>query len=388
MRKIIYGAQVWTMTGTNYAPGLVAFDEDGIIRTVEDCPPSFEEEGVEIIDGRGQILLPGFIEAHCHVGLLEENTPVEGNDLNETSDPITPQMRALDGINPFDPAFEDALQGGVTTVCILPGSANIVGGQATIMKTGPLSWSERVVEEQSAIKCALGENPKRVYGDQKKAPITRMASAALLREAFTRAKAYQCKKEKAKEPLTEPDLRWEALLPLLEKKIPLRVHAHRSDDILTALRIAKEFDLPLVIEHCTEGHLIAEDLAEAKVSAVVGPSLVNRAKVEMKEITPRTSAVLHKASVPFAIMTDHPVIPIQYLPLCAGLAVKHGLEEEAALKAISISAAQILGLEKRIGTIEVGKEADLVLWKGHPFDIRSSVTTAWVKGKKVFPFLT
>ncbi|QGG49105.1 amidohydrolase [Heliorestis convoluta] len=381
MKKIIYGATIKTMKGETIEEGLLAFNEHGIITHVGPCPPltTLEEEG-EIIDGRGFLLLPGFIEAHCHVGLLEENAPIEGNDLNETSDPITPQMRALDGINPFDPAFEDALTGGVTTLCILPGSANIIGGQAVVMKAGQQSFSQRVVNEKSAIKCALGENPKRVYGEKNKAPITRMASAALLREALTKAKRYQQKKAA---PEQDVDLRWDALDLLFEKKVPLRVHAHRADDILTALRIAQEFDLTLVIEHCTEGHLIAAELAQAGVAAVVGPSLVHRAKVEMKEITPRTAAVLEEASVPFAIMTDHPVIPIQYLPLCAGLAVKHGLEEERALQAITIGAARILGLEHRLGTLEVGKEADLVLWEGHPFDSRSKVAKAWIAGKQV-----
>ncbi|MTV48940.1 amidohydrolase family protein [Heliobacillus mobilis] len=386
MTTIIRGAQVLTMAGQSYHPGLVAFDEEGIITWVGPdkgiLPPFLTDENVQIIDGTGKLLLPGFIDAHCHVGIVEEIAPVEGDDLNETSDPITPHLQALDGVNPSDPAFQDALSGGVTTVCILPGSANVIGGQAVLMKTGgPLA--ERVLQNRGAMKSALGENPKRVYGKQKKAPITRMASAALLREALVRAKAYRDKQvhaaaDPAKAP--EPDLRWEALRPVLDREIPLRIHAHRADDLLTALRIGKEFGLQMVLEHCTEGHLIAGEVAQAAVPAVVGPSLVNRAKVEMKEISPATAGALERAGVLVALMTDHPVIPIQYLPLCGGLAVRFGMGEEAALKAITINPAQILGIDDRLGSLEKGKQADMVLWDGHPFDTRSRVERVWVKG--------
>ncbi|MBC9783657.1 amidohydrolase [Heliobacterium chlorum] len=389
MTTIIRGAQVLTMAGESYDPGLVAFDEEGIITWVGPdigvLPPFLADENAQIIDGTGKLLLPGFIDAHCHVGIVEEIAPVEGDDLNEISDPITPHLQALDGVNPSDPAFQDALSGGVTTVCILPGSANVIGGQAVVMKTGgPLA--DRVLQNRGAMKGALGENPKRVYGKQKKAPITRMASAALLREALVRAKAYREKQDyaaadPAKAP--EPDLRWEALRPLLDGEIPLRIHAHRADDLLTAIRIGKEFGLRMVLEHCTEGHLIAKEVAQAAVPAVVGPSLVNRAKVEMKEISPATAGALHRAGVLVALMTDHPVIPIQYLPLCGGLAVRFGMEEEAALKAITINPAQILGIDDRLGSLEQGKQADVVLWDGHPFDTRSHVERVWVKGMEI-----
>ncbi|MBM7866127.1 amidohydrolase family protein [Heliobacterium gestii] len=397
MATVIRGAHVITLAGENYSPGFLAFTDAGAIvavgpdpgheRLTAELPMELPvEEPIEVIDGAGRLVLPGFIDAHCHVGIAEEGAPIEGDDLNETSEPLTPHLQALDGINPLDPAFADALRGGVTTVCVLPGSANIMGGQAVIMKTaGP--FAERVVCNSAAVKAALGENPKRVYGEQKKAPITRMASAALLREALARAREYGRRRaETAGEPSKAPevDLRWEALQPLLARQVPLRLHAHRADDLLTGLRIIQEFGLQAVLEHCTEGHLIAGELAQAGVPAVVGPSLVNRAKVEMREITPATAGILHGAGVLVALMTDHPVIPIQYLPLCAGLAVRHGMEEETALRAISLHAARILGLDAFVGSLEPGKQADVVLWDGHPFDTRSSVTQVWIRGRMVY----
>ncbi|MZP29896.1 amidohydrolase family protein [Heliobacterium undosum] len=401
MATVIRGGHVITLAGENYSPGFVAFDDEGTIIAVG--PDAVEGDAgdgrlpvglaglalsgpVAVIDARGKRVLPGFIDPHCHLGIVEEGAPVEGDDLNETSDPLTPHLQALDGINPVDPAFSDALRGGVTTVCVLPGSANIIGGQAVIMKTaGPLA--ERVVRNGAAVKAALGENPKRVYTERKKAPITRMASAALLREALARAREYgRRRSETAGEPSKAPelDLRWEAMQPLLARQVPLRLHAHRADDLLTGLRIVREYGLQAVLEHCTEGHLIAGELAEAGVPAIVGPSLVNRAKVEMREITPATAGILHAAGVLVALMTDHPVIPIQYLPLCAGLAVRHGMDEETALRAISLHAARILGLEGSVGSLEAGKQADVVLWDGHPFDTRSSVTQVWIKGRMVY----
>lgn len=390
MLTIITGGHVLTMTGETYNPGFVEFNEQGIITRVgplsPTLPDSLETQEVQLIDATGKLVLPGFIDAHCHVGILEEGAPIEGNDLNETSDPVTPHLRAIDGINPADPAFSDALQGGVTTVCVLPGSANVIGGQGVVLKTAG-SWTSRIVQESIAMKCALGENPKRVYGGQKKAPITRMASAALLRDALARARSYNEKRSRlADEPakLPEIDLRWEAMQPVLERKIPLRVHAHRADDLLTALRIKQEFDIDLVLEHCTEGHLIVDELAAARVPAVVGPSLVHRAKVEMKEVSPLTAGALHRAGVPVAIMTDHPVIPIQYLPLCAGLAVRHGMDELSALQGISLFPARLLGLDRQLGSLTQGKEADIVIWNGHPFDIRSRVEQVWLRGRQVF----
>ncbi|MCW2276701.1 amidohydrolase [Heliophilum fasciatum] len=383
MTTLIYGGQVWTMTGAIYDPGFLAFSEGRIVAvgayTEEQAAHWANRPGVKRVNGSGAMLLPGFIDAHCHVGIVEEGTSIEGDDLNETSEPLTPHLRALDGINLDDPAFDDALQGGVTTVCVLPGSANVVGGQAVLLKTaGP--WPSRVLREQVGLKCALGENPKRIYGEQKKSPITRMASAALLREALERARFYGQKKQCGE---GECDLRWEAIQPVLERQMPLRVHAHRADDIWTALRIAREQEVDLVIEHCTEGHRIAELLSDARVPAVVGPLIVNRAKVEMREVSPATAGILHRAGVAVSLMTDHPVVPIQYLPLSAGLAVRFGLDEMAALQAITIQPARLLGLDERLGSLTVGKEADLVLWSGHPFDARSRVRHLWMAGKQL-----
>ncbi|MDD4588176.1 MAG: amidohydrolase [Heliobacteriaceae bacterium] len=379
MAVVIAGGRVLTMTGVVYDPGFVEFDAQGkITRVGAGNPPA----SPDYLDATGKLVLPGFVDAHTHAGILEEGAPDAGDDLNEISDPVTPQLRAIDGINPADPAFGDALSGGVTTVCVLPGSANVIGGVGAVLKTA-LPWADRLVQVTAGMKCALGENPKRTYGGRQKAPVTRMAAAALLREALLRTRIYA--EKKAKGTLPEIDFRWEAMQPVLNGEIPLRVHAHRADDLLTALRIGKEFNVTLILEHCTEGHLIAAELAAAGVSAVVGPALVNRAKVEMREISPATAGVLQRAGVPVALTTDHPVVPVRYLAICAGLAVQHGMDELAALQAISLTPARLLGLDQRVGSLEKGKDADFVIWSGHPFDTRSRVEQVWVKGRPVWP---
>lgn len=338
----------------------------------------------QIIDAEGKWVLPGFIDAHCHVGIGEEIYQSEGDDLNEMTDPLTPELRAIDGINPEDEGFRDARLGGVTTIFSTPGSGNVIGGTGVVLKTVGKIVDKMIIREPAGLKVAFGENPKMVYGEQKKMPMTRMATAALLRQALVDAQTYLEKLEQGindPEKMPERDLGMENLIRVIKREIPLRAHAHRSDDIMTAIRIAREFNVDLVIEHCTEGHKIAEELAEYGYPAVVGPGLVNRAKVELKDRTFRTPGILARAGVKVAIMTDHSVTPIEKLPLCAALAMKEGMDEEDALKAITINPAEILGVANRLGSLEVGKDADIVIWSEHPLVLTAHPETVIINGK-------
>jgi Imidazolonepropionase and related amidohydrolases len=342
----------------------------------------------QVIDAEGCLVLPGFIDAHCHVGIGEEIYRWEGEDFNEMTDPVTPDMRAIDGINPEDEGFRDARLGGVTAVFTGPGSANVIGGTGVVMKTAGKIVDKMIVRDPAGLKVAFGENPKSVYGEQKKMPMTRMGTAALLRQALVDAQVYQGKLEEGKtdpDKIPERDLGLETLVRVIDREIPLRAHAHRADDIMTAIRIAREFGVDLVIEHCTEGHKIAEDLGELGYPAVVGPLLTNRAKVELKDKSFKTPGILAKAGVKVAIMTDHSVTPIEQLPLCAALACKAGMDTEEALKAITINSAEILGVSERIGSLEVGKDADIVIWSEHPFIITARPLYVIIDGKIVNP---
>lgn len=343
--------------------------------------------GYTVIDADGATLVPGFIDAHCHVGLWEEGLKFEGDDGNEMTDPVTPHMRALDGINPEDMGFEDARSAGVTTIFVLPGSANVVGGQPVCLKTAGLSIDTMAIRQPAGLKVAFGENPKRVYHSKNKMPSTRMGIAALMRQSFVDAQNYARKVDRAKEagePGPDRDLRMEAIALSLARRVPMRAHAHRADDILTAIRIAEEFNLDLVVEHCTEGHKLAPLLAEKGVRAVVGPSMSCRSKVELRERNYETAAILQQAGVMVAIMTDHPVVPVHHLALCAALAAKAGMGREAALEAITLNAARICGVAHRVGSLEVGKDADMVLLSGHPFDLETNVLTTWIDGAVVY----
>ncbi|MCL6610126.1 MAG: amidohydrolase [Peptococcaceae bacterium] len=380
----ISGGRVLTMTGKNYEAGTVLVENGKISGVVEGVK---EPEGWEIIDARGMVVMPGLIDAHCHLGIVEEIYREEGDDGNEVTDPVTPHLRAIDGINPEDLGFRDALAGGVTTVVVGPGSANVIGGEMVAMKTWGAGLEDMIIKCPVGLKAALGENPKRNYGGRKKTPMTRMASAALLREALARACDYMRKTAEASEGKGSPpdrDLKMEALARVLSGEIPLRVHAHRADDIMTALRIAGEFKIGLVVEHCTEGYKVAGELARNGVKAVIGPVITNRAKVELKGISLETARVLADAGVDFAIMTDHPVVPVQYLGISAGLAVRGGLDEEKALRVVTSDAAKILGLDHRIGSLAPGKDADVVILDGHPFDVRSRVVRVLISGRTVF----
>ena len=379
----IKNAKVYTITN-GIQDGTVLIDEQGKIVAIGavEIP-----EGTSVIDGTGKVLMPGLIDSHGHAGVYEESLGWEGSDGNEMTDPITPHLRALDAINPHEDGIQEALRAGVTTMCVLPGSANVVGGQGVVIHLHGNTVEEMIIKEVGGLKMAFGENPKRVYSGQKKTPSTRMATAAILRETLVKAQNYMAKLEKAKtdpDKAPERDLKMEVLVKALQREIPVRAHAHRADDIMTALRIAKEFNLDMSIEHCTEGHKIVDELKEAGVWAIVGPTMTNRSKVELKELSFNTLRILWEGGIPVAITMDHPVIPVGYLPTAASYAVKAGLPYEEALKAITINPAQILGIAGRYGSIEVGKMADLVLWSGDPLEIQSKVETVLIHGQVVY----
>ena len=381
----IKNGHIFTMAGEIIEKGSILIKDGKILEVGEDLVAPLD---AKTIDAEGKMVLPGFIDAHCHIGMWEEGMGFEGSDGNEMMDPVTPQLRAIDAINPMDEAFEEAYIGGVTTAVTGPGSANVIGGMFAALKTYGKRVDDMIIKEPIAMKIAFGENPKRVYEAQKKSPITRMATAAILREALFKAKAYMKKKEEGKEDPTkmpEYDMKMESLSLVLNKEIPLKAHAHRADDIFTAIRIAKEFDVDITLDHCTEGHLIADYLAEEGKGAIVGPTLSNRSKIELRNLTFDTPRILHEAGVKIAITTDSPVIPLQYLPVCAGLAHKSGLEEIEALKAITINAAEITGIDDRVGSIEPGKDADIVIFDGNPIkDIDCKTYATIIDGEIVY----
>lgn len=381
----IKNGYIMTMAGDVIEGGSILIKDGKIAEVGKDLVAPLD---AEIIDAEGKLILPGFIDAHCHIGMWEEGMGFEGSDGNEWVDPVTPQLRAIDAINPMDEAFKEAYMGGVTTAVTGPGSANVIGGMFVALKTYGDRVDDMILREPVAMKIAFGENPKTVYESQKRSPITRMATAAILRETLFKAKAYMEKKEKGKEDpekMPEYDMKMEALLKVLNKEIPLKAHAHRADDIFTALRIAKEFDLDITLDHCTEGHLIADHLAKEGKGAIVGPTLSNRSKIELKNLTFDTPRVLNEAGIKIAIMTDSPVIPLHYLPICAGLAVKSGLDEMEAFKAITINPAEIVGIDDRVGSIEVGKDADIVIFDGNPIkDIDCKTFATIINGEVVY----
>ena len=381
---LIKNAKIYTMANEIIENGCILV-EDGKIKEVgTDCVAPLD---AEVIDAAGMNVFPGFIDAHCHIGMWEEGIGFEGADGNEMTDPITPNMRAIDAINPRDEAFENAIKGGVTTAATGPGSANVIGGIFSVIKLHGNRVDDMIVKETLAMKCAFGENPKRVYNDKKMTPSTRMGTAAKLRETLSKTVEYRDKKLAAAGDASKMptyDMKLEAMLPVINKEIPLKAHAHRADDIFTSIRIAKEFDVLLTLEHCTEGHLIADQLAKEGYPAIIGPSFGNKSKFELNQKTFDTPGIMHKAGVKIAIMTDSPVIPLEYLPMCAALAHKAGLDEIEALKCISINAAEILGVDARIGSIVVGKDADLVIWNGHPFDLQATVSHTLINGKVVY----
>ena len=347
-----------------------------------------EVPGEEVIDGTGLTLYPGFIDAHCHIGMWNDALCFEGEDGNEDTDPATPHLRALDGVNPFDRSFREALEAGVTAAAVSPGSANPIGGQIALLKTAGRRVDDMILKAPLAIKFALGENPKSVYHDKDETPVTRMATAGIIREELYKAKEYFLRKARAEDDpeQDEPDfdIKMEALQPLLWGKAEAHFHAHRADDILTALRIAREFDLDITLDHCTEGHLIVDQLVKAGKPVLVGPSFGSKSKIELREKTFETAGILDRAGLEVCIITDAPVIPLYYLPLCAGLAVKAGMKEESAWRAITINPAHVVGIADRVGSLEVGKDADIAIFEGNPLrDIQCRTKAVFVGGKQV-----
>ena len=378
---LIKNGYIKPMVGEEIPCGCVLVGDDGKIVAVGAAIEA--PEGCTVIDAQGRLVTPGCVDAHCHIGLDNEGMGWEGRDYNEIIDPLTPQMRAIDSINPQDEAFRNAIEYGVTTACTGPGSANVVGGTFVAIKLVGKRVDDMIVKNPLAMKCAFGENPKRCYGQGlKKSPTTRMATAALLREILFKTRRYMQDKEEGKNPGF--DMKLEAMIPVIKKQIPLKAHAHRVDDIFTAIRIAREFDLDITLDHCTDGALIADELAKEGLPAFVGPTLGGKSKIELRNKSFTTPAALHAAGVPISIITDAPVIPLQNLPMCAGLAANAGLPMEEAWKAITINPARQTGIGDRVGSLEPGKDGDVVIWEADP--LTSVGAGAWmtvVDGKVV-----
>jgi imidazolonepropionase-like amidohydrolase len=397
----ITNGTVMTITRGTLEPGTVLVEGGRIVALGQEIAIP---EDAEVYDAAGKVVMPGLIDAHCHVGVFPDGIGWEYSDGNEMTDPITPHLRALDAVHPEDPAFKELVAAGVTTVLTGPGSGNLIGGQWVCLKTAPkASVEQMVLVEPAGMKMALGENPKRVYGGQEKTPSTRMGNAATLRAALVDAQnylekweryetdlaAYEAKVEAGDEDaeppkLAERDLKLEALGKVLRREMKARVHAHRADDMLTAIRIAEEFDLDLTLEHATEGYKIADLLAAREIPVTAGPILFSRVKYELREMTPKNPGLMAQAGVKVAIQTDE-TSAVKYLTINAALAVREGMPEEEALKAITIHPAEIIGVADRVGSLEVGKDADIVVFSGHPFDYRSVADLVLVDGQVAHP---
>ncbi len=383
---VILHAALHPMDGPAISDGYLRMAE-GTITAIGAMADYVPEPDEAIYDAAGAFVMPGLVDAHCHLGMIENALGFEGDDVNEVTDPCTPHLRAIDGVNPLDRCFTDAVQAGVTTVVTAPGSANPVGGQAAAIKTWGRRIDDMIVKAPLCVKFALGENPKTCYKDRDETPITRMATAAIIREALYKAKEYGEKLARAaQDPDQDPpeyDMKCEALLPVLRREVQAHFHAHRADDIFTAIRIAKEFDLDYVIVHGTEAHLIADILQSEGARVITGPSLGDRCKPELANLSFETPGVLNRAGVLCSICTDHPETPLPYLPLCAALAVKSGLDAEAALRAITINPAKIAGIDQRVGSLTVGKDADVVVFSENPLHLSATVKAVFAGGVQV-----
>lgn len=380
---LLKNGNVMTMAGPAFV-GDVAIENGKIVAVGQ----SLSYSDAEVRDVTGMTVMPGIVDPHCHIGMWEDAMGFEGADGNECTNPITPELRAIDAINPYDRCFEEAVAGGVTTCVTGPGSANVIGGQFVAIKTYGDSVEDMVLRFPVAVKAAFGENPKRVYNGKNQTPSTRMATAALMRKALIEAQEYNEKLERGKadpEKMPERNLGKEILARVIRRELPMKIHAHRADDILTAIRICREFNVRYTLDHCTEGYLITDKLKEALSEdcegIIVGPLLTDRSKIELKNLSFKAPKVLEQEGIEYAMMTDHPVTPEQYLPICTAIAVREGASEEGALKAITINAAKITGIADRVGSIEVGKDADIAVFSGHPFDFRSRCVLTLVNGK-------
>ena len=383
----IIGGTIKTMAGGDILDGCIRIENGKIAEIGKRDEVDFHPvSGERVIEIRKGIIMPGIIEAHCHMGISEEKKGMEGGDCNETVDPMTPQLRAIDAINTMDAAFDDAVRAGITSAMIGPGSSNVVGGQFVFLKTKGRRVDDLVVKAPAAMKVAFGENPKVNYSGQGKSPSTRMAIAAMLREELTQAFSYEEKKRKALQNGEDfqEDFAMECWLPVVRREIPLKAHVHRVDDIFTAVRIAREFRLKMTLDHCSEGHLIAEELAKEGFPAIVGPDLASRSKIEVQNMAFKTVGVLNKAGLMTAVTTDHPVSLIQSLPLCAGLAVKAGLDMEEGYKAITIHPAVICGVGHRVGSLEAGKDADIAVFDGNPMEVFTNTLYTIIDGQVVY----
>ncbi|KAA2262989.1 amidohydrolase [Solihabitans fulvus] len=387
MNVAITGGYVVPVEGEPIEGGTVLI-VDGKIVAVGTGAEVAVPDGVPTVDAGGSWVLPGFVESHGHIGVHEEAEGWAGQDTNEMTDPNGARLRALDGINPADLGFVDALSGGVTTAVIKPGSGNPIGGQTVAVKCWGRTVDEMLVREPVSVKSALGENPKRVYGDQKKLPSTRLGVAAVIRDAFTKAQDYKAKRAHAAEENKpfDRDPTLEILVRVLDRELPWCQHSHRADDIATALRLADEFGYRLVVNHGTEGHLIADMLAERDIPVIIGPLFTSRSKVEVRQRSLRNPGILARAGVQIAITTDHPVIPIHFLVHQATLAVKEGLDRDTALRSITVNPARILGLDDRVGSLTPGLDGDVVIWSGDPLDVMSRAQRVFVSGKEVFTY--
>jgi imidazolonepropionase-like amidohydrolase len=395
----IVGGRIVPIEGEPVEGGTVLL-RDGKIAAVEG--PGFAVPGgVDVVDATGKWVLPGFIDAHAHAGVYEEAVGWAGQDTNERTSPVTAQVRALDAINPADLGFRDAISGGVLAVNVNPGSANPIGGQTVAIKCWGRTVDEMVLREPAGLKSALGENPKRVYGERNETPSTRLGIAAVIRSAFVDAVNYQAKLAAASDesssgsgsgsgsgagPVVERDLKLEALGRVLRREIPWRQHCHRADDIATAMRIAREFGYDLVIDHGTEAYLLADQIAAASIPVVIGPLFTSRSKVELRNRSLANPGRLAAAGVTIAITTDHPVVPIHFLIHQATLAVKEGLDPVTALRAVTINPAKIIGCADRIGSLTAGKDADLVIWSGDPLDVMSRAERAYLDGREIYRY--
>ena len=380
--NILINCRVYTMESGVIDNGFVCF-EGGKITALGDMSNVPADTGDAIVlDGDGGYLLPGLVDIHSHIGLFNEGLRIEGEDGNEDTDPVTPQLRAIDGINPQDRAFADALRGGVTTVLTGPGSANPIGGSFAAMKTSGVCVDDMIISECAAMKFALGENPKMTYNSKERSPVTRMATAAVIRETLLKTREYMEKINDPDEDM-EFDFKYEALVPVLNGEVPVQFHCHRADDIFTAVRIAKEFSLKYMLVHCTDGHLIASRLAKENAPIIVGPVMGTRGKPELSGMTISNAAVLNAAGNTVALCTDYPETAQEHLMLSAALAAKEGISDEQAFSMITINPARIAGLDTRVGSIAVGKDADMVLYDGHPFDMRTNIKQVFIDGESV-----